>query len=246
METEHYDQTMNGNVRNKILKVYLSKTGNYFNYWKKNVFEKEIRKKRKMIQDMQLDVEGKTNEALNEEKKLRVKEEGVRTSKRRMVDKTFKKLFYRNLQNSIDRWKDVCNEKSSKEDNAGYVIKRMRNRFLRQAFDRYVEFNRRSQQHTKNLARGDHIAETLRLRELRKMYNALCYYKNWRSRIKQVWHKVLSKFDYYQKMRAIKIWNDNAHEKHQKKLMLNQELLTNNITETNEELNKLTLNVHGQ
>mgnify|MGYP006891254924 CR=1 FL=1 len=90
---------------------------------------------------------------------------------------------------------------------------------MRQAFDKYLAFYKRSIQHSKNILRADHIAETLRLRELRKMYNAMCYYTKWRLRVKRIWHKVLYRFDYFQKQRAVKRWCANAHEKQQKKLM---------------------------
>lgn len=150
-----------------------------------------------MVQDLQMSQEASTNDALVGEKNLRVRAEQVRTSQRKMVDKTFRKLFYRNLQYAINVWKDKCNSYVDKESKATIVLKKMRNRFLRQAFDRYLKFNKRSIQHSKNLLRGDHIAETIRLRELRKMYNALCYYTQWQLRIKKIWSKVLYRFDYF-------------------------------------------------
>ena len=57
-----------------------------------------------------------------------------------MVDKTFKKLFYRKLAVALGRWKDICVHKNAAEDKAALVIKRMRTRFIRQAFDKYIEF----------------------------------------------------------------------------------------------------------
>ena len=96
-ETDHYKNTMEGKVKFRILKCYSKRVGSYFDHWKKNVYEKELRKRKKIIMDLQSENHERTNEALNGEKDLRVKEEGVRTSKRKMVDKTFKKLFFRTL-----------------------------------------------------------------------------------------------------------------------------------------------------
>jgi hypothetical protein len=48
-----------------------------------------------------------------------------------MIDKTFRKLFLRRLDVAVGRWKDICVDKSNKEDTIELMKKRMRNRFLR-------------------------------------------------------------------------------------------------------------------
>lgn len=88
-------------------------------------------------------------------------------------------------------------DKNNKEERAEFVFKRLRKRLLQQAFDRYLNFLRKSQQHSKNERRADHIQETLRMREMRKIYNAMVTYTNWRRRVNRVWHKVLYRFDYF-------------------------------------------------
>lgn len=82
------------------------------------------------------------NEALEGEKRLRIHAEQVRTSKRRMVDKTFRKLFYRKVATAMGRWRDICGFHQDKEDRAALVIKRLRKRLIRQAFDMYLAFYR--------------------------------------------------------------------------------------------------------
>lgn len=151
----------------------------------------------KMVQDMQMECEQKTNEALSEEKQIRQKIEGVKSIQRKVTEKTFKKLFYRKLQYAINRWKDICVDKNDKEARAAYLCKKMRQRLLRDAFERYLWFFKKSLQHSKNELRADHIRETLRMRELRKIYNAMIKYTKWRLRIKRVWNKVLYRFDYF-------------------------------------------------
>ena len=92
-----------------------------------------------------MQAEQRTLEALEGEKQNRAKDEMVRSSQRKMVDKTFKKLFYRKVAVALGRWKDICNEKKVQEDQALFVLKKMRSRFLRQAFDRYLEFLHKAQ-----------------------------------------------------------------------------------------------------
>jgi uncharacterized membrane protein (DUF106 family) len=111
--------------------MYLNYMGSYFVGWKTNVATKERRKRMKMVQDMQMEADTATNQALDEQKNLRVHAEAVRTSQRKMVDKTFRKLFYRKLAVALGRWKDICVHKNEQEDKAALVIKRMRIRFLR-------------------------------------------------------------------------------------------------------------------
>ena len=79
----------------------------------------------------------------------------------------------------------------------------MRQRFLRQAFDRYVQFFRRSQQHTRNVKSADYMKETLDKRTLRKHFNALCFYTNRQKRSKKYWLRILGRMDAYMKKRAI-------------------------------------------
>ena len=95
-----------------------------------------------------------------------------------MIDKTFRKLFYRKLSLAMRRWKDICINRKEQEDKAALVIKRMRNRFLRQAFDRYLEFLKKSQQRGRNLKSADYMKETLDKRTLRKHFYALCFHRN--------------------------------------------------------------------
>jgi len=214
----NYHQTMDMKVKGKIIRMYKNYLQSYFTAWKKKLNDKERQKKMKMVQTMQFEAEQATIEALEGEKDNRAKAEMVRSSQRRMVDKTFKKLFYRRVAVALGRWKDICVTKGTQEDRARFVLNKMRGRFLRQAFDRYLVFHRKSQQHGRNENSADFLVQTIHLREMRKVYFAMCYYTQWRKRVKQVWHKVLYRFDFFQKQRSMKRWCDNAHEKYQKEL----------------------------
>lgn len=70
----------------------------------------------------------------------------------------------------------MCGLKQEQEGRAALVIKRLRNRLVRQAFERYVAFYREHQQHGKNLNSLEHIRETLNKRCLRKHFNSIVFY----------------------------------------------------------------------
>ena len=88
--------------------MYLNHMNSQFDNWKKNAHEKHRRHKGALKDQMQMDNERMQNEALEGEKHLRKLDEQVRTSKRRMVDKTFRKLFYRKVASAMGRWRDIC------------------------------------------------------------------------------------------------------------------------------------------
>lgn len=71
-----------------------------------------------------------TNEALEGEKNIRQKTEGVKSTQRRLAEKTFKKTFFRKLQYAMNRWKDICVDKGNKEERAAALLKKARRRLL--------------------------------------------------------------------------------------------------------------------
>jgi hypothetical protein len=109
--------------------------------WKSLVFNKEILKNMKIRQDMMSSIQNKTNEALSQDKLIRNNVEKDKTLKRRIIDKNFRKLLFRRLREAMVRWRGIVNNTKCQQDQVGsVVIKRMRCRLLKQAFDRYKEF----------------------------------------------------------------------------------------------------------
>ena len=194
-----------------------------------------------MMQEQQQMVEQLTNEALEGEKQLRIIDEGVRSSKRKMVDKTFRKLFFRKLALAMGRWKDICKFRGQQEDMTSLVIKRMRNRFLRQSFDLYLQFYKKSQQHGRNVKGADFMRETLAKRTLRKHFNAMCFHTNRQVKSRKYWLRILGKMDGYMKKRAIQILNDATHMVQDEMLLGNQDSVTNQIALADKELCRLEM-----
>lgn len=88
---------MENKVKIKILNVYLNLMKDYMYKWKKHVFDKETLKKMKAVQELQQSIQARTNEALKQEGVLRQNVEKDKSHKRRIIDKNFRKLFYRRL-----------------------------------------------------------------------------------------------------------------------------------------------------
>jgi len=74
-----------------------------------------------------------------------------------MVDKTFRKLFYRKLGAAVERWKDLVFCFQTQEDKMMIQLIRYRRRMLTQAMTRYKAFLRRSQQHDRNVRSAIHF-----------------------------------------------------------------------------------------
>ena len=79
-ETDHYGVTMNTTIKNRILRSYTLKMRSFFDQWKKKSFDKVRRKKMKIVQELAMEQEARTNDALQGEKNLRVKAEQVKTT----------------------------------------------------------------------------------------------------------------------------------------------------------------------
>ena len=122
---------MNIKVKSRVIHMYMNYMNSYFDAWKKNAHVKASHHKAKMGGDMMEYNQKLQNEVLEAVKAERAMDEAVRTSKRRTVDKTFRKLFYRRLSTALGRWRGICHFKQGQEDRAALVVKRMRKRFLR-------------------------------------------------------------------------------------------------------------------
>lgn len=130
-----------------------------------------------------------------------------------MVDKTFRKLMFRHLSMALGRWKDVCVHRNAQEAKARQVLHKLRTGLVRQAFDRYLLFLSKSQQHSRNEKSADYIIEVYRNKEKQKIFNAWCVYVHNMLVIKRSWRKVLTRLDHFQKQRALKRWSENGNLK---------------------------------
>lgn len=115
-------------------------------------------------------------------------------------------------------WIGICNLRQTQTDHYKLVTSRMRKRFLRDAFNRYLEFNKWHKQHDLNLRGSDQLKYKLDMKTRAKVFNALSFNKNRHQRAKRYWSKILSRMVVGQKLRAMTIWSENANLRTQQKL----------------------------
>jgi hypothetical protein len=109
--TMNYKQIMNIKVKSRVIHMYMNYMNSYFDAWKKNAHVKASHQKRALGSSHMEYNQKLQNEVLEGAKAERVRDEAVRTSKRRTVDKTFRKLFYRRLSTALGRWRGICHFK---------------------------------------------------------------------------------------------------------------------------------------
>ena len=125
-----------------------------------------------------------------------------RNSMRRANDVYYK----RRMKNAMDQWRNLCEFVQKQDDGAEALKRKMRNRFLRQAFRLYHEGVKWKQQRIKDEARCVHFRETLRMRDERKVFNAWCTFSHKFKKSKVYWSLLLNKMDNWMKRRAFSTW----------------------------------------
>lgn len=88
----------------------------------------------------------------------------------------------------------------------------MRKRNLREAFDTYLDFYKGSRQHDLNVQAAAKLFEKISLRNQARHFNALVYYTNRNLQARRYWKKILGRLDQFMKLRAVKVWQENANQ----------------------------------
>lgn len=101
---------------------------------------------------------------------------------------------------------------NTKEDGASTVIKRLRTRLLRQAFDLYVSGMRYKKKLQIEEERCRYLRETLNLRQKRKVYKAWLKYKQTFQKQKGYWHRLYLRLETTMKERAVKKWQEQTQK----------------------------------
>tara|TARA_B110000285_G_C15117317_1_gene614916 strand:+ start:872 stop:1291 length:420 start_codon:yes stop_codon:yes gene_type:complete len=135
------------------------------------------------------------NEAYGTDQKAKVKAEAVRSVHERKHNKMFNKFILRIQKNALDRWRDKVSAHAVGKARSNQVLGRMRNRFQREAFNRFKKFHLDGKQGDRNDKSVEFMAETLRLRALRKHYHAFCAYTHHHKVAKKWWRRVFGNFD---------------------------------------------------
>jgi hypothetical protein len=73
------------------------------------------------------------------------------------------------------------------------------------------------------------MANTLNLKLMRKVYNAMCFETNRQLTARKYWTKIFNKMDHFMKKRAVHIWNNGGHNKYSEDLIDTQDRITDEI-----------------
>ena len=177
-------------------------------------------------------------DALKNEQNIQWREDQIRSLKRRLIDKTFRKLFFKRQMLAMKKWKRTCNLRGSQEQQAAFVIKKLRMRFLNDSFSRYIRFYRKSLQHDRNVNSAQHMRTTLEHKRMRKAYNSICFFINRQKTSQKYWKRIFGKIECYMQAKALKTWLSNANLRHENQLINYQDRVTDEIAQRKQEIKR--------
>lgn len=228
-ESDHIKTLCKTKVWDRLLKI----SGNYklcfFLRWRDQNNLAVMQRKSKIVSEIDQRNQAWNKDAQKNEQNLQWREDQLRNLKRRLIDKTFRKLFFKRLGLGMKRWKKVCNLRGSQEEQAAFVIKKLRMRYLNDSFTRYLRFYKKSLQHERNVGSAQHMRTTLEHKRLRKAYNSICFYINRQKTSQKYWKRIFGKVEGYMQAKALKTWLFNANLRHENQLINYQDRITDEI-----------------
>jgi hypothetical protein len=126
------------------------------------------------------------------------------------MTKIFFKGSRRLKEQAMARWRDRCVKVNVIEDGAGTIVKRLRTRFLRKAFDFYLAGVKRLRQENFDEDRVKYYKRTLQERAMKKVFNAWCAYKHLFERAKKYWNRAYLRMDRSMKQKAFRKWMEKG------------------------------------
>ena len=143
-------------------------------------------------------------------KEIKDKRESLDCSSRKSTLKCVTSFNRRLMQIAMGRWRDQMNTQQVKEGGAETVIKRLRTRMLRQAFNLYLEGTRYKRKLGIEEERVAYYNNTRNARLMRKVFNSWHVYRSNFVKAKDYWGRIYKRVDNLLKERAIKKWKEGA------------------------------------
>lgn len=94
-ETDIYRVTLHSKIKGRLLKLYSNYMLSYFKHWKDKMNFRVTEKRKLMMQEIENENAMWHKEAMERAADIKFQEEAIKTAKRKMVIKTFSKLFNR-------------------------------------------------------------------------------------------------------------------------------------------------------
>lgn len=116
------------------------------------------------------------------------------------------------IQLAVGRWKDNVTTISTKEDGASTVIKRLRTRILRKAFDLYVAGAKYHKKRQVEEERCKLYNQTRDNRLKRQVYSAWILFNLNFQKQKGYWNRIYLRLETTLKQRSIKKWNEQTQK----------------------------------
>ena len=107
---------------------------------------------------------------------------------------------------AMGRWRDNCNNLTTLENGAFTIVRRLRQRLLRRAFDLYLAGSKYHKKREIEEQRIIMYRETRAKRLLQKAYQSWVGFKDDFVRAKLYWNRIYSQMDFAMKNRAVKKW----------------------------------------
>lgn len=116
------------------------------------------------------------------------------------------------LSIATGRWKDNINMINTKEDGAATVIKRLRTRLLRKAFDLYVAGAKYHKKRQIEEERVRYYNLTRDMRMKRQVYNAWLLFRANFQKQKSYWNRIYLRLETTLKERTVKRWREQTEK----------------------------------
>lgn len=145
----------------------------------------------------------------------------------------------RRLQISVGRWRDQVASMNIKENGARIIIKRLRLRYCRKAFDLYLDGLKYQRTNNQLETRCGLYNKLRNDRLLNQVLNSWIIFKNHHQEAKKAWYCIFLKLEVSFKRLSIKKWRESTQIKAENSLDDHSNLLCENIQNLNHEIGEL-------
>lgn len=170
------------------------------------------------------------------DKEVKIEKAKVDRSGRSALNRGTKIMQKRYLKQYMDKWAQVNKHHKNQQSGSEFLLKKMRNRFLRQGFNLWKAGCARGQLHDRNEGSCEHLRKTLNVRTMRKIFNAIRGFNKKNINARVHCKILLGKMDHWMKKRAFATWLDGGNMAKMEMIMENQGMLTDEMTVNNKEL----------
>ncbi len=223
-----------------MLKLYLDHLRRAFTKWKRTHDNNKVETKTMVMEEFQEENASLSNQVSEMKKDVKERKEKVDRSSKTRLHKCALSYRRRMKQIAMGRWRDRMGDEIVKENGADAIIKRMRKRFMRHAFDLYLEGVKYKMQLQKDEARCQFYKQTLAERLKKKCFGNWAFYSNKFHKAKSFWLKLFNHLEHSRERAAFVRWRDYKQRHIENELRIKQIDHTSNLVDLNHQMGELT------